>query len=354
MEPVERRELAWLPVNGAGVVVLGLPNYSGLWGYLRMRSTMKDYLQRVVGEGDAIIVRIPSHVATSVETVVKLRRQPYGAEVVGDVNAAFSPESTGHVLRPLLRYFGVWTVQRQCLNACAISYVSEKSLQTLYPHSPQAFATHYSSIDLPDEEIATSPKVFNDKEVKIISVGSMALKYKRFDVLIEAVADCVASGMNISLLLVGDGRHRDFFEEKAAILGNRVKFLGELPGSSAVQEQLRQADLFVLPSASEGLPRVVIEAMAVGLPCIATSVGGTTELLRREELVPPGDPRSLAQKIREVAGSRERMQFLAVQNLQKAHQYKRSVLSERRTNMYKQLKECTAKWIAHNEYKTSF
>jgi glycosyltransferase involved in cell wall biosynthesis len=101
-------------------------------------------------------------------------------------------------------------------------------------------------------------------------------------------------------------------------LGDRVAFLGELPGSAAVRQEFLKADLFILPSASEGLPRVVIEAMAVGLPCIATTVGGTPELLPPEDMVLPGDVDALTAKIQEITGNPERMRAMSARNLQVA------------------------------------
>jgi glycosyltransferase involved in cell wall biosynthesis len=173
----------------------------------------------------------------------------------------------------------------------------------------------------------------------------MELRYKRFDVLIEAVKRCIAAGLNLRLTLIGDGRQRALFETMAQGLGDRVAFLGELPGSAAVRQEFLKADLFIFPSASEGLPRVVIEAMAVGLPCIATTVGGTPELLPPEDMVLPGDVDALTAKIQEITGNPERMRAMSARNLQVARRYADSELSKRRTSLYRYVREYTERWI---------
>ena len=81
-----------------------------------------------------------------------------------------------------------------------------------------------------------------------------------------------------------------------------MTFLGERP-KDEVAELMREANLFVLPSLAENLPVVLIEAMASGLPAVATRVGGVPEMLDAQdgELVDPGDPAALAGAIRTAA-----------------------------------------------------
>ncbi len=87
--------------------------------------------------------------------------------------------------------------------------------------------------------------------------------------------------------------------------GPRVKFRGPLPHLQ-IQEWLRSLDVFVLPSVSEGCPNILMEAMANGVPCVATRTGANAVLLEDRVsglLVPWGDSRSLAQAIGELLGN---------------------------------------------------
>ncbi|MBD3334226.1 MAG: glycosyltransferase [Candidatus Eisenbacteria bacterium] len=102
------------------------------------------------------------------------------------------------------------------------------------------------------------------------------------------------------LVLVGDGRMRAAMEELAAELGigERVLFAGFLP---AVRECLPALDLFVFPSHSEGMPNALLEAMAAGLPCLASDIPVHREILKDERfgrLAPPGRPAELAEALR--------------------------------------------------------
>ncbi len=111
---------------------------------------------------------------------------------------------------------------------------------------------------------------------------------------------------HVRFLLAGDGPERQSLETLAKVLGvsSRVSFLGE---RADVPSLLASSDVFVLPSLYEGLPVSVLEAMAVGTPVVATSVGGTDEAVQdgvTGVLVPPGQPDRLAEAIARVVADR--------------------------------------------------
>jgi L-malate glycosyltransferase len=131
---------------------------------------------------------------------------------------------------------------------------------------------------------------------RLLNVAALAEK-KGHRYLLEALRDLPHATLNI----VGDGELRLDLERQAnaLALGDRVHFLGE-QSKQEVAELMRDADLFVLPSLAENLPVVLIEAQASGLPAVATSVGGVSELVDAAAgaLVPPADPPALAEAIR--------------------------------------------------------
>ena len=88
----------------------------------------------------------------------------------------------------------------------------------------------------------------------------------------------------------------------------------------------------------------MIEAMARGLPCIGTAVGGIPELLEREDMVPLNNAAALAQKIREVLTDRNRMERMSKRNLVKAMEFREETLQERRIKFYKYIKSMTGEW----------
>jgi glycosyltransferase involved in cell wall biosynthesis len=111
-----------------------------------------------------------------------------------------------------------------------------------------------------------------------------------------------------------------------------------------VQTELDHADLFIMPSRTEGLPRALLEAMARGLPCIGSAVGGIPELLPPEDLFPAGDPLALARKIQEVLADSAGMQRMATHNLKRASDYHETILRERRLAFYRFVREQTQAW----------
>jgi glycosyltransferase involved in cell wall biosynthesis len=106
------------------------------------------------------------------------------------------------------------------------------------------------------------------------------------------------------------------------------------------------ADLFVLASRTEGLPRSMIEAMARGIPCIGSRVGGIPELLATEDMVEAGDSSALAAKIREVMNHPTRMRQMAARNLETAYSYRAEILQERRVALYSHVKAMTKQWLS--------
>ena len=167
--------------------------------------------------------------------------------------------------------------------------------------------------------------------------------YKGIDTLLEALPRLVAAGLDVRLTHLGDGRCRPQLEQLAARLAvvDRVVFAGLLPAGDPVREQLDAADLFVIPSRTEGLPRALIEAMGRGLPAIGASVGGIPELLPAEFLVPPDDPAGLATAIRRLLMDPARMATASADNLVRARDYSADSLRARRESYYRSIADTT-------------
>jgi glycosyltransferase involved in cell wall biosynthesis len=126
--------------------------------------------------------------------------------------------------------------------------------------------------------------------------------------LLEAAARLVARGIPFELWLAGEGPERAAIERRIDErgLGERVRLLGTVPHAELLgMYRDRQADCVVLPSLHEGLSVALVEAMAYGVPVIATGVGGVPELLENGAglLVPPSDPDALTEALARVLGS---------------------------------------------------
>jgi glycosyltransferase involved in cell wall biosynthesis len=106
------------------------------------------------------------------------------------------------------------------------------------------------------------------------------------------------------LTIVGDGEDRELIEHLVAHLGiqDHVRLVG-YQSPEEVRSQLERADVFVLPSFAEGVPVSLMEAMAVGLPVVTTSIAGVRELVEdgiSGYVVNPGDPVALSERVLEL------------------------------------------------------
>ena len=163
---------------------------------------------------------------------------------------------------------------------------------------------------------------------------------KGHDVLIKAVKKLRDDNYDVNVLFIGDGQKKGEFLALADELGIKkyIMFTGILPSAEEVRKVLISADLFVFPTKAEGLPRSVIEAMAVGLPCISTPVNGIPELLEKEFLVEPLDVDGFVKKVKEFIDNPDLMEKCSDRNIIKAKEYEVSVLQSRRNKFYNKLR----------------
>ncbi|MFI7603253.1 glycosyltransferase family 4 protein [Actinoplanes sp. NPDC049681] len=286
---------------------------------------------------------MPSQLGTILASARTRRRLPFALEVVGDPYDVFSSDSTKTPLRPLLRTWFTSSLRDQARRALGVAYVTERTLQERYPPGPQALSTHYSSIELPDSAFLPKARAIGSFSGlgRLISVGSLQQPYKGIDVLIRSIATLSRRGIETSLVHIGDGAYRSQLQALARDLGiaDRINFAGRLAPGREIQNRLRNADLFVLPSRTEGLPRALIEAMALGLPAVASNVGGVPELLDAMYTVPPGDELALANSIEWLIGDEDRLCTAGQKNLARAQDFSDSVLTPRRNAFYEALCE---------------
>lgn len=333
----------YLRSDGDNVSFAPLPMVRGMKGYVKnVISFLKD-AKKAVRDEDCAIIRLPSIPATFVEFVYARKHKPYVLEVVVDpLNAYAGNKLAAKVLTEQLR--------KSCLNANGVSYVTQYALQEQYPsrarisgkNTEEYFESYYSSIILKDGFFAPArdySKIGN--KVKLVhTANNINNDVKGHEVVIEVVKKLNDLGIDASVTFIGDGDLRPELEKMAEVLGvgTKVVFTGLLGSAMDVREKLLDADIFILPTKAEGLPRAVIEAMAVGLPCLSTPVNGIPELLEKEYMFDPMDSQGFTEKIIELLQNPEKMGQTSMRNINKAREYEETVLQQRRIEFYTKLK----------------
>jgi len=191
-----------------------------------------------------------------------------------------------------------WVARRAVATVCVSNEVRRRLAQ-VYGVPEERMTVIHNGVDLKEfgdcgTRIAEGGSREKEKP-KVIICAARLDRWKGQRYLIEAM-----SGLSdAELWLAGDGETRSDLEQQVAKLGlgGRVKFLGQRPD---VPQLLLQADMFCLPTLTEGLPFCVIEAMATRLPVVATRVGGLPELVAEGEtgfLVESKDPAALRDRL---------------------------------------------------------
>lgn len=211
----------------------------------------------------------------------------------------------GHLMRSALRATNRWAARVVAVSQDAARIVREREgleddLLEIVPN-----AIDLSRFAPRGRRAAVRAALGLPKSTQVAVTVTHLSPVKGVDILVEA-AERVCRDMPQALfLVVGVGAEREAIAGSLARLGleGRVRLLGE---RTDVPDLLEAADLFVLPSRSEGQPNAVLEAMAMGLPIVATRVGGVPELVRdgvEGVLVEPGSAGALAEACREVFAS---------------------------------------------------
>ena len=190
-------------------------------------------------------------------------------------------------------------------NADAVTAVTAAIVETLvrdYGIEPGRVRIIPNGADMPDEE-GEAPLARRWRERFLATplkplwvVAGRLEEQKGHDLLLDALVTLYRQGLDFTLAVAGDGSRRGWLEQRALSLGlsPRVQFVGQLDDVGSL---LAAADGVILPSRWEGLPLVLLEAMARGRPIVATAVGGVADALEdgvSGTLVPPNDVGALA------------------------------------------------------------
>ena len=324
---IEKIDVCELPfVRGGGQVIKAYP---------KIRKIAKN----IVKNNDAFIIRIPSMVGFILAQEVICQNKIYGVEVVASPNELSKGESffKGLMWRCLHSF-----MRKICANADCASYVTKETLQKTYPtRKPTAYVTNYSSVDLRKEFMSIERSALWDegKSFEICHVANhvSGIAKGHYEV-INVLCQLINKRYNVRVKFAGKDENSDSLKEYARKLGveKYIEFIGFLD-KNQLRDLLIKSDLLLFPSHSEGLPRVVIEAMAVSLPCVSSNVGGSAELLPLECVFDYKDVEGMTRQVERFITDKEYYLKMSKRNYEEAQQYESSYLQDKRIAFYNEL-----------------
>ncbi|MCF6351465.1 MAG: glycosyltransferase family 4 protein [Cyclobacteriaceae bacterium] len=338
---------AELRIDKDRIQILEVPYFQGAIQFIKKQKVITKAIAKFLILDAAVICRVPGAIGRIAANELLKIKKPFAIEVAGDPQDIFASGVFRHPLRSLIRKHGIFHLKKLAKKASAVLYVTKSALQQRYPATPGIFTTYASNVILKNDAFANSSKKFISKKTfKIVCIGTLDQMYKGPDVLLKSLKIVCNKGQNVQLIWVGGGRYLKSMHllAKELEISKEVNFIGIIKPANKVREIIDSADIFVLPSRTEGLPRAMVEAMARGIPCIGTNVGGIPELLDEDLLVPINSYNLLAEKIQYLLSNPTIYNSVAEKNLLNSREYFFKILNSRRTQFYQKIIELTEKY----------
>jgi len=211
-----------------------------------------------------------------------------------------------------------------------------KSLVDRYPIFGNLKAA-ICDVNIDDDWFSTESRIFNKPASRFLFVGNLE-KVKQVNLLIRAlfaVKEDLPAGWNLKI--VGEGPEMPVLERLALRfeISQNVKFLGHIPHNHLLRDKYFESDMLLVASISETGPRVVIEAMAMGLPVFSTRVGIVPEVIDCRCLVlPENNAEGYAQELLKLALDPVRLTQISNNNRKKAEAFRFSIIYDLRKDFY--------------------
>ncbi len=273
--------------------VVGTAPFEGIGGYLRHLPAMlranRPILRRAISEADLVWLKVPASNALLAASLAGQAGVPRFGYVAGSALAVARGRGLG---LPAQSVGLAYDIAGRVAGGRHRIVVGENLVQG---------AGIVTSLVEPEEirDVAAAPWPAVPWRLRLAWAGRLA-PGKGLEVLLDALALLVAGeieGHRVELVVLGDGPARAALQGRAARLGigDRIHWLGYVADRPTYLDALASCDLFVFPSPAEGFPKVVLDAMAVGLPVLATPSGQVDALVRaRVVTASPFEAASLA------------------------------------------------------------
>ncbi len=302
---------------------------------------IKNEAKNILCDIDFVVSRMPSVLGAITFFEAKKNNIPTYIEMVGCPfqSLRYYGGIKGYLFAPVM-----WHLTRKVVRkAKYIHYVTQSYLQKKYPNK-NANTLACSDVVLENfDEIILENRIKKIKNKKITDgyklgiVGSLDVNYKGHEVAIKAISK-LKDKYKLELHFLGSGNKEKWIKiaEKYKVKDN-IFFDGVLKSGKPVMNWLDDIDIHLMMSKTEGLPRVLLEAMSRASVSIASCVGGIPELLNKENLLNKNDYKGLANKIEKLINDKELQIKLAKENFEKSKLYNYENINSKRMQYYKNI-----------------
>ena len=297
------------------VVPLGVLRGTGFLRKLRMITWLLSkgpVIWQEVRKADAVHTPIPGDIGTVGMVFALVQRKPLFVRHCGN----------WFEQRTLAEHFWKWAMERFAgrRNVMFATGGAAAPPSAKNRYIKWIFSTSLSEMDLRDSKPKTLTRGEN---VKLVTVGRQELG-KGTDIVIESLPLILERFPGASLDVVGDGSQIPYLRRRVAqlTLQSRVKFHGKV-SQNQVSRILKGSDIFCFPTASEGFPKSVLEAMACGLPVITTPVSVLPQLIQNDSgiLLDHRTPEAVAEAVIRLGTNRVRYGAMSLSAIMTAQRY---------------------------------
>lgn len=302
----------------------GRPLLSGL-GQMRI-------FWRTITKTDVICIDMPGEIGFFAALVCRMRGRKYFVRVLGDWGKVFYLDHRGSLGGRVKSFVGNWMARAVVRHADLALFQGRELFEKYASQTKDIAKKDMVHSTLSSEMFYERASVSFHSPLRLLTVSRL-VPLKGLDVLLKAMQFLAEQKLEVEWWCVGEGPARQAIEQVAAELGQteKVKFLGNIPNGPELYRLYQAADIFVLPSLTEGISQSLLEALAHSLPAVASEVGGIPGVVTNNVhglLVPPGDPVALAAAILKLAEQPALTAQLQQAGFARAQNYRADVLRQ--------------------------
>jgi len=309
---VDTLEADFVRVDGPQVEFVSFPYYVGPKQFLRLIPNLLLSSYRITKNHSHFLLR-SGNITNLLWPFLIIMRRPYIREYPGNIKEGITGFAGHSRKMKFVAGISEYFAKIQAKFSRANGFVSEYC-RKLYSSDKPSFV--FSSFRLSEIKTRKISYASTEQCFRVISVGRLEKEKGHID-LVYAISSLIKNrNSNIQLHIIGDGSQLNILRTLATRLNVNILLHGAITDRHVLFDLLATADVFVIPSHTEGMPRALLEAMAIGLPCVGAAVGGIPEVLPQKFLFPPYDPNSLSKLLYDVLSDENLRISMGKQNLE--------------------------------------